>query len=93
MSKPCVLCYGIVGHAAVAVWAGYSLRRRPADLPQMATLVSSIAVALPDAAAVYASRCIGQSAERDGSGVAWQFMGGDPDVSGRLSHRNIRNLA
>jgi drug/metabolite transporter (DMT)-like permease len=35
--------------AAVAVWAGYSLllRRRPADLPQMATLVSSITVALP----------------------------------------------
>lgn len=35
--------------AAVAVWAGYSLllRRRPADLPQMATLVCSIAVALP----------------------------------------------
>jgi drug/metabolite transporter (DMT)-like permease len=35
--------------AAVAVWAGYSLllRRRPADLPQMVTLVSSIAVALP----------------------------------------------
>jgi drug/metabolite transporter (DMT)-like permease len=35
--------------AAVAVWACYSLllRRRPADLPQMATLVSSIAVALP----------------------------------------------
>ena len=35
--------------AAVVVWAGYSLllRRRPADLPQMATLVSSIAVALP----------------------------------------------
>jgi len=35
--------------AGVAVWAGYSLllRRRPADLPQMTTLVSSIAVALP----------------------------------------------
>jgi drug/metabolite transporter (DMT)-like permease len=35
--------------AAVAVWACYSLllRRRPADLPQMATLVSSVAVALP----------------------------------------------
>jgi drug/metabolite transporter (DMT)-like permease len=35
--------------AAVVVWAGYSLllRRRPADLPQMTTLVSSIAVALP----------------------------------------------
>jgi drug/metabolite transporter (DMT)-like permease len=35
--------------AAVAVWAAYSLllRRRPADLPQMTTLVSSIAVALP----------------------------------------------
>jgi drug/metabolite transporter (DMT)-like permease len=35
--------------AAVVVWAGYSLllRRRPADLPQMVTLVSSIAVALP----------------------------------------------
>jgi len=35
--------------AAVVVWAGYSLllRRRPADLPQLATLVSSIAVALP----------------------------------------------
>jgi len=35
--------------AAVVVWAGYSLllRRRPADLPQMATLVSSIVVALP----------------------------------------------
>jgi drug/metabolite transporter (DMT)-like permease len=34
---------------AVAVWAGYSLllRRRPADLPQMVTLVFSIAVALP----------------------------------------------
>jgi drug/metabolite transporter (DMT)-like permease len=35
--------------AAVAVWAVYSLllRRRPADLPQTVTLVSSIAVALP----------------------------------------------
>ena len=35
--------------AAVVVWAGYSLllRRRPADLPQMTTLVSSITVALP----------------------------------------------
>lgn len=35
--------------AAVAVWAAYSLllRRRPADLPQTVTLVSSIAVALP----------------------------------------------
>jgi drug/metabolite transporter (DMT)-like permease len=35
--------------AAVVVWAGYSLllRRRPADLPQTVTLVSSIAVALP----------------------------------------------
>jgi drug/metabolite transporter (DMT)-like permease len=35
--------------AAVVVWAGYSLllRRRPADLPQMVTLVSSIVVALP----------------------------------------------
>jgi drug/metabolite transporter (DMT)-like permease len=35
--------------AAVAVWAGYSLllRRRPEDLPQMTTLVSSIAVAMP----------------------------------------------
>jgi drug/metabolite transporter (DMT)-like permease len=35
--------------AAVMVWAGYSLllRRRPADLPQTVTLVSSIAVALP----------------------------------------------
>jgi drug/metabolite transporter (DMT)-like permease len=35
--------------AAVAVWAGYSLllRRRPVDLPQMVTLVSSITVALP----------------------------------------------
>jgi drug/metabolite transporter (DMT)-like permease len=35
--------------AAVAVWAGYSLllRRRPAELPQTVTLVSSIAVALP----------------------------------------------
>jgi drug/metabolite transporter (DMT)-like permease len=35
--------------AAVVVWAGYSLllRRRPADLPQLVTLVSSIAVALP----------------------------------------------
>jgi drug/metabolite transporter (DMT)-like permease len=35
--------------AAVAVWAAYSLllRRRPADLPQTLTLVSSIAVALP----------------------------------------------
>jgi drug/metabolite transporter (DMT)-like permease len=35
--------------AAVVVWAGYSLllRRRPADLPQMTTLASSIAVALP----------------------------------------------
>ena len=34
---------------AVVVWAGYSLllRRRPAELPQMATLVSSIAIALP----------------------------------------------
>jgi drug/metabolite transporter (DMT)-like permease len=34
---------------AVAVWAVYSLllRRRPADLPQTLTLVSSIAVALP----------------------------------------------
>ena len=34
---------------AVAVWAGYSLllRRRPADLPQMVTLVFSIAIALP----------------------------------------------
>ena len=35
--------------AAVAVWAAYSLllRRRPSDLPQTVTLVSSIAVALP----------------------------------------------
>ena len=35
--------------AAVAVWAGNSLllRRRPAELPQTVTLVSSIAVALP----------------------------------------------
>ena len=35
--------------AAVAVWAAYSLllRRRPADLSQTLTLVSSIAVALP----------------------------------------------
>jgi drug/metabolite transporter (DMT)-like permease len=35
--------------AAVAVWAAYSLllRRRPPDLPQTVTLVSSIAVALP----------------------------------------------
>jgi drug/metabolite transporter (DMT)-like permease len=35
--------------AAVAVWAAYSLllRRRPADLPQTVTLVSSIAAALP----------------------------------------------
>jgi drug/metabolite transporter (DMT)-like permease len=35
--------------AAVVVWACYSLllRRRPSDLPQMVTLVSSIAVALP----------------------------------------------
>jgi drug/metabolite transporter (DMT)-like permease len=35
--------------AAVAVWAAYSLllRRRPADLPQMLSLVSSIAVGLP----------------------------------------------
>ena len=35
--------------AAVVVWAFYSLllRRRPSDLPQMVTLVSSIAVALP----------------------------------------------
>jgi drug/metabolite transporter (DMT)-like permease len=35
--------------AAVAVWAAYSLllRRRPADLPQTVTLVSSIGVALP----------------------------------------------
>lgn len=35
--------------AAVVVWAIYSLllRRRPADLPQTVTLVSSIAVALP----------------------------------------------
>lgn len=35
--------------AAVAVWAVYSLllRRRPSDLPQTLTLVSSIAVALP----------------------------------------------
>jgi drug/metabolite transporter (DMT)-like permease len=35
--------------SAVVVWAGYSLllRRRPADLPQMATLVASIAIALP----------------------------------------------
>jgi drug/metabolite transporter (DMT)-like permease len=35
--------------AAVVVWAAYSLllRRRPADLPQLVTLVSSIAVALP----------------------------------------------
>lgn len=35
--------------AAVVVWAGYSLllRRRPADLPQAVTLVSSIAVGLP----------------------------------------------
>jgi drug/metabolite transporter (DMT)-like permease len=34
---------------AVVVWAGYSmlLRRRPTDLPQTVTLVSSIAVALP----------------------------------------------
>jgi len=34
---------------AVAVWAGYSLllRRRPVELPQTVTLVSSIAVALP----------------------------------------------
>ena len=35
--------------AAVVVWAGYSLllRHRPADLPRLVTLVSSIAVALP----------------------------------------------
>jgi drug/metabolite transporter (DMT)-like permease len=35
--------------AAVAVWAAYSLllRRRPSDLPQTLTLVSSIAIALP----------------------------------------------
>jgi drug/metabolite transporter (DMT)-like permease len=35
--------------AAVALWAAYSLllRRRPTDLPQTVTLVSSIAVALP----------------------------------------------
>jgi drug/metabolite transporter (DMT)-like permease len=35
--------------AAVVVWAAYSLllRRRPADLPQTVTLVSSIVVALP----------------------------------------------
>ena len=35
--------------AAVAVWAAYSLllRRRPSDMPQTLTLVSSIAVALP----------------------------------------------
>jgi drug/metabolite transporter (DMT)-like permease len=34
---------------AVAVWAAYSLllRRRPSDLPQTLTLVSSIVVALP----------------------------------------------
>ena len=48
---------------AVAVWAAYSLllRRRPSDLPQTLTLVSSIVVALP---LLLPSRCSRHQAPR-----------------------------